>query len=102
MSGLIRIGIRPTAIALSLLLPVTVFAWYPAYSRLPDYGPYSYPYFAGPGLLQGYHYGYVAPRWAMRGRINRYGDFRLDIKARDVNWRDLYTAWLLYQQYGYQ
>ena len=91
------------------------FAQHPAYTRspyfsgAPIYQPYSYPYvgrpfpyYAGPGGLQGHYSGYAKPRIYMRARVNRYGDYRFDIKLRGVSQYDLVKAWWLLQQYGNQ
>lgn len=78
-------------------------AWNPGYGYSPVY-PYAPGYWQGyPGYwLQtpgnGWH-GYTEPRWYMRGRMNRYGDYRIDIKLRDISMYDMYMMWLLYNGY---
>jgi len=96
-----------------------VVAGYPGYGYAPYYQHYSqtpYPYFGGAGTgigtRQGFrpelrsspaqsYYGYrQPPRWLIRGRINRFGDYRVDIKLRGISQYDMYRAWLLYNSMG--
>jgi hypothetical protein len=91
-----------------MFLPSLTMAWHPGFpSRAPYYGPYPYgsgmyPYYEGPGVLRGYHFNYARPRMYMRGYIDRNGEYRFDVKMRNISQYDLYNAWLLYQQLGYR
>jgi len=89
---------------LSLLPLGSLQAWY-----APPYG-YPQAYSNAPGYWQGYPgywpgghgtywHGSAGPRWYMRGRMNRYGDYRIDVRVRDVSMRDMYLMWLLYNGY---
>jgi hypothetical protein len=64
------------------------------------------PYYPGPGIISGYsdYPGYYRrgwPQWYIRGRVNRFGDYRLDIKLRGISHYDMYRAWLLINAYRY-
>lgn len=93
---------------IQMFSPSYTMAWYPGNSfgapyHGPDpYGPGVYPYNAWPGALRGYYSGYARPRMYMRGYIDRNGQYRFDIKLRNISQYDLYNAWLLYQQLGYR
>ncbi len=93
------------SLVVCLFLPVKASAWFQNYPVAPYYSPTPYyssgpPAFAAwPGVGQGY-YGYTQPQWYIHGYVNRYGDYRLDIKLRNVSQYDLYKAWLLYQYYS--
>ena len=101
-----------TILMILMLSPGPVFAWYPEYPYAPYYQPYSripYPYYSGPDSRFGSrmwprqrYYGYTQPKFFMRGRINRYGDYHIDIRLRGVSQHDMYRAWLLYQYYRNQ
>ena len=114
MSRQTRKWIQPatiTILVIGMLLPLRVFAGYPEYAYMPYYQPYSqvpYPHFTRPGSSPGYgspqglrRYGYTKPQWYVRGRVNRFGDYRVDIKLRGLSQRDMYYAWLLYNYYGF-
>jgi hypothetical protein len=94
-----------TGLLLFVLSVTTAWAWYPI-------SPYANPYYTYPGYYPGYptywqdirgprFYGYAQPRWYMRGRMNRYGDFRFDVKLRDFSMADLYYAWWMFNNSGY-
>ena len=97
-----------TGLLLAIVAVNTAQAWYPSHPyRYPNtYQLYS-PYYSGP--YPNYWYGtrgprfsgYTQPRWYMRGRMNRYGDYRVDVKVRDISMYDIYLAWLLFNGYGY-
>lgn len=99
-----------TIVVILMLSPGYVFAWYPDYPYTPYFQPYSRtPYPIGPESRFGPrpwpprgYYGYAQPKWSMRGRINRYGDYHFNIKLRGVSQHDLYRAWLLFRYYRNQ
>ena len=95
-----------TVMLLFCALVPRAFAWsspfpyagpYPAY---PGYYTRAYPHSWG-AISEPYYYGYGPPRWYVRGRFNRYGDFRVDVRIRDFSMADLYTMWWLFNTYGY-
>jgi len=79
-------------------------AWYQA----PPYLPYAQPYVGGPWSYlgnQGYapgYYGYIQPRVYIHGRINRYGDYRMDMMIRGLSRKDIDQAWLWYDYMKYR
>jgi len=76
----------------------TSSAWYQAAPYPPYAQPYAggpWPYYGNQGYAPGY-YGHVQPRISIRGRINRYGDYRMDMKIRGMSTQDMYQAWLWY------
>ena len=91
---------------LSTAIVTTSLAWYPSSPYANPYRAYApeyvrpYPYYWRGTHRPGF-YGYTQPRWYMRGRMNRYGDYRVDIRVRNINMADMYTAWLLFNNYGY-
>lgn len=95
-----------TAVVLFVLSVPAVWAWYPSYpyanpyyaypGNYPPAYPYSWGDMRGPGF-----YGYAEPQWYMRGRMNRYGDFRFDLRLRNFSMADLYNAWLFFNSAGY-
>jgi len=94
-----------TAVLLAILTVNSATAWDapyaypdPYHAYTPGYG-YAYPgYWQPPGHGAGW-YGYAEPRWYMRGRMNRYGDYRIDIKLRHISMFDMYQMWLLFNGY---
>lgn len=84
-----------------LLMPAAGQAWYQPYPVPSGYRGWSQPHPAWGGNYHGYT-GYGQPRWAIRGRISPYGDYRFDVKLRGVSKYDIYKAWLLYNYYSYQ
>ena len=85
-----------------LLSPSMAYAWHPAQVPGPGYYPgaqYYPPYGFGYGPYP-YHYGYTGPRMYMRGFIDRNGEYRIDVRLRNLSQYDLYNAWWLYQQLG--
>lgn len=101
-----------TALVILLLSPRLVLAWQQGYPYAPYYQPYQqmpYPYFTGPRPRLGpgprlgsvRNYGYAQPKWSVRGRVNRFGDYRIDIKLRGVSQYDMYRVWLLYNSMGF-
>ena len=90
--------------AVLLLLPLTASAWYPVYSY-PGFFAEPYPgYYGVPYATGGWPGGsvYLRPRAYVHGYIDRFGNFRLDIKLRNISRYDLYQAWLWYLQSGYR
>ena len=86
---------------LLVLQAMPALAWYPGYAYRPQ--PYAVPpyqYYPDTRFYPGY-YGYAQPRWHVRGRMNRYGDYRVDVKLRDISQYDMYQIWLLYNTYRY-
>jgi len=121
MSRRVRKWIQPavaTMLVIFMLSPGRVFAWQQGYPNVyaPHYQPYSqmpYSYFTGPGSRIGPRsgsvpgpgsvrgYGYTQPKWFIRGRVNRFGDYRIDVRLRGVSQQDMYYAWLLYNSMGF-
>jgi len=100
-----------TTLVLMMLAPGRICARYPDYLYTHYYQPYAhtpYPYFArpyprfGPRPYPGTArwYGYAQPKWSIRGRVNRFGDYRVDVKLRGISQQDMYHAWLLYNSMG--
>ena len=73
----------------------TYNSWYPNYG--PAYNRWSPNYYAP---YRGY--GYLHPKWQVRGYVNRYGDYQFDVKLRNISKQDMYRAWLMYRAYGGQ
>jgi len=92
------------ALALTLLLvllAMPALAWYPNYTYRPyPYASPPYQYYSNTQFAPGY-YGYTQPSWYVRGRMNRYGDYRVDVKLRGISQHDMYQLWLLYNAYRY-
>jgi hypothetical protein len=94
-----------TAVVL-FALSVSAWAWYPSYPYVNPYYAYpgyyspAYPYYRGDMGGTGF-YGYAEPQWYMRGRMNRYGDFRFDLRLRNFSMADFYNAWLFFNSAGY-
>ena len=105
MQKMRRMLIALTAsVSLSMMSVNAVWAWY------PYYGYSERPYWSAPTYWYGYPdywqalpnagwQGYAHPRWYMRGRMNRYGDFWFDIKIRNASMLDMYSMWLLFNGY---
>jgi len=103
-----------SALVLLMLAPGRIYAWYRDYPYAPYYQPYvqtPYPYFAepyprfgrwwGPRSRSARWYGYAQPKWSIRGRVNRFGDYRVDVKLRGISQQDMYYAWLLFNSMGF-
>jgi len=118
MSRRVRKWIQPGVATILVILTLSssgyVFAWQQGYPNVyaPYYQRYSqipYPYFTGPRSRFGpgprpgsvRSYGYAQPKWSVRGRVNRFGDYRVDIKLRGVSQYDMYRVWLLYNSMGF-
>jgi hypothetical protein len=82
------------AMCLLVVVPVTSHGWEDPYPYPPGY--YDMP---GYGNNFGNWYAYTQPRWYLRGRMNRYGDYQIDVKLRDISMYDMYLMWLLYNGY---
>ena len=86
---------------LSAMIMNRAWAWYPNYGYpQPPYYPYTYnnwqgyPGYWSDGENTGW-YGYAQPQWYFRGRMNRYGDYRIDFRLRNISMFDMYTLWML-------